>query len=164
MTEIGEVVNNIMKQSFPSIVDVNFTANMEGLLDMIAEGTVEWKSVISNFYPDLEDAVQLAEKELEKIKIEDEVTDIVCEDCGRHMVIKYGPHGRFLACPGFPECRNTKPYLEKIGVPCPICGKDIVIRKTKKGRKYYGCEDNPTCEYMSWKKPTENSDKKLDTV
>ncbi len=161
MTEIGEVVNRIMLQSFPSIVNVNFTANMEGLLDMIAEGKVEWKSVISNFYPDLEEAVQIAEKELEKIKIADEETDIVCEECGRNMVIKYGPHGRFLACPGFPECRNTKPYLEKIGVPCPICGKDVVIRKTKKGRKYYGCEDNPNCEYMSWKKPTENSDKTL---
>ena len=161
LTEIGEVVNRIMLQSFPSIVDVNFTANMEGLLDMIAEGKVEWKSVISNFYPDLEEAVQIAEKELEKIKIADEETDIVCEECGRNMVIKYGPHGRFLACPGFPECRNTKPYLEKIGVACPICGKEVVIRKTKKGRKYYGCEDNPNCEYMSWKKPVENSDKNL---
>lgn len=161
MTEIGEVVNNIMKQSFPSIVDVNFTANMEGLLDMVAEGKVGWKTVISNFYPDLEEAVQVAEKELEKIRIADEVTDVVCEECGRNMVIKYGPHGKFLACPGFPECRNTKPYLEKIGVPCPLCGKDIVIRKTKKGRKYYGCEDNPTCEYMSWSKPTEKSDKNL---
>jgi len=161
ITEIGEVVNNIMKQSFTSIVDVNFTANMEGLLDMVAEGKVEWKSVISNFYPDLEEAVQIAEKELEKVSIADEVTDVVCEECGRNMVIKYGPHGRFLACPGFPECRNTKPYLEKIGVPCPVCGKDIVVRKTKKGRKYYGCEDNPTCEYMSWSKPTENSDKNL---
>ncbi len=161
MTEIGEVVNRIMQQSFPSIVDVNFTANMEGLLDMIAEGKVEWKSVISNFYPDLDEAVQIAEKELEKIKIADEETDIICEDCGRNMVIKYGPHGKFLACPGFPECRNTKPYLEKIGVPCPLCGKDVVIRKTKKGRKYYGCEDNPNCEYMSWKKPTEESDKNL---
>ena len=161
MTEIGEVVNRIMQQSFPSIVDVNFTANMEGLLDMIAEGKVEWKSVISNFYPDLDEAVQIAEKELEKIKIADEETDIVCEECGRNMVIKYGPHGKFLACPGFPECRNTKPYLEKIGVPCPLCGKDVVIRKTKKGRKYYGCEDNPNCEYMSWKKPAEESDKNL---
>ena len=161
LTEIGEVVNHIMKQSFPSIVDVNFTANMEGLLDMVAEGKVEWKTVISNFYPDLEEAVADAQKELQKVRIEDEVTDVVCEECGRNMVIKYGPHGRFLACPGFPECRNTKPYLEKIGVACPICGKDIVIRKTKKGRKYYGCEDNPTCEYMSWKKPTESSDKNL---
>ena len=161
MTEIGEVVNGIMKQSFPSIVDVNFTANMEGLLDMVAEGKVEWKSVISNFYPDLEEAVQIAEKELEKVKIADEVTDVICEECGRNMVIKYGPHGKFLACPGFPECRNTKQYLEKIGVACPLCGKDIVIRKTKKGRKYYGCEDNPNCEFMSWNKPAEKSDKNL---
>ena len=155
MTEIGEVVNNIMKQSFASIVDVNFTAYMEGLLDMIAEGKVEWKSVISNFYPDLKEAVEKAEKELETVKIEDEVTDVVCEECGRNMVIKYGPHGKFLACPGFPECRNTKPYLEKIGVACPKCGKDIVLRKTKKGRRYYGCEDNPECDFMSWQKPSE---------
>ena len=163
LTEIGEVVDNIMKQSFPSIVDVTFTANMEGLLDMVAEGKVEWKSVISNFYPDLQEAIEVAEQELAKVKIEDETTDVICEECGRNMVIKYGPHGRFLACPGFPECKNTKPYLEKIGVPCPICGKDIVLRKTKKGRKYYGCEDNPNCEFMSWQKPTktENSMTKL---
>lgn len=154
LTEIGEVVNNMMKQSFPSIVDVNFTANMEGLLDMVEEGKVAWKEIIRNFYPDLEEAVQKAEKELETVKIEDEVTDVICEECGRNMVIKYGPHGKFLACPGFPECRNTKPYLEKIGVPCPVCGKDVVIRKTKKGRKYYGCENNPECEFMSWQKPS----------
>lgn len=155
MTEIGEVVNNIMKQSFPSIVDVTFTANMEGLLDMVAEGKVEWKSIISNFYPDLEEAVQIAEKEQEKVKIADEVTDVICEECGRNMVIKYGPHGKFLACPGFPDCRNTKPYLEKVGVACPICGKDVILRKTKKGRKYFGCEDNPACDFMSWQKPAE---------
>ena len=155
ITEIGEVVNNIMKQSFPSIVDVNFTANMEGLLDMVEEGKVPWKEVIRNFYPDLEEAVKKAEQEQETVKIEDEVTDVICEECGRNMVIKYGPHGKFLACPGFPECRNTKPYLEKIGVKCPLCGKDVVIRKTKKGRKYYGCEDNPECEFMSWQKPSE---------
>ena len=154
LTEIGEVVNNMMKQSFPSIVDVNFTANMESLLDGVAEGKVKWKTIIENFYPDIEEAVTKAEKELETVKIEDEVTDIVCEQCGRNMVIKYGPHGKFLACPGFPECRNTKPYLEKIGVPCPVCGKEIVLRKTKKGRKYYGCEDNPNCEFMSWQKPS----------
>ena len=153
ITEIGEVVNDIMKQSFGSIVDVSFTANMEGLLDMVAEGKVHWKTVTSNFYPDLAEAVELAEKELEKVSIADEETDVICEECGRNMVIKYGPHGKFLACPGFPECRNTKMYLEKIGVACPVCGKDVVIRKTKKGRKYYGCEDNPNCEYMSWKKP-----------
>ncbi|MGO5051194.1 type I DNA topoisomerase [Lachnospiraceae bacterium LCP25S3_G4] len=154
LTEIGEVVNNMMKQSFGTIVDVNFTANMEGLLDMVAEGKVEWKSVIRNFYPDLDEAVKIAEKELESVKIEDEVTDVICEECGRNMVIKYGPHGRFLACPGFPDCRNTKPYLEKIGVECPNCGKDIVLRKTKKGRKYYGCENNPECDFMSWQKPS----------
>ena len=154
LTEIGEVVNNIMKQSFPSIVDANFTANMEGLLDMVEEGKVAWKDVIRNFYPDLDEAVKRAEIELESVKIEDEVTDVICEECGRNMVIKYGPHGKFLACPGFPECRNTKPYLEKIGVPCPVCGKDVVIRKTKKGRKYYGCENHPECDFMSWQKPS----------
>lgn len=154
MTEIGEVVNNIMKHSFPSIVDVSFTANMEGLLDMVAEGKVPWKDVIRNFYPDLNEAVETAEKELESVTIEDEVTDVICEECGKNMVIKYGPHGRFLACPGFPDCRNTKPYLEKIGVACPLCGKEVVLRKTKKGRKYFGCEDNPDCEFMTWQKPS----------
>ena len=155
MTELGEVVNNMMKEAFPSIVDVNFTANMESLLDMVEEGKVNWKTVVSNFYPDLDEAVQKAEKELEKVKIEDEVTDVICEQCGRNMVVKYGPHGKFLACPGFPDCRNTKPYLEKIGIACPKCGKEVVIRKTKKGRKYYGCENNPECDFMSWQKPSE---------
>ena len=153
MTELGEIVNNIMKDAFPSIVDVNFTANMESLLDSIGDGKVHWKTVVENFYPDLDEAVQAAEKNLEKVEIADEETDVVCEECGRNMVIKYGPHGKFLACPGFPDCRNTKPYLEKIGVACPLCGKDIVIRKTKKGRRYYGCEGNPECEFMSWQKP-----------
>lgn len=155
ITEIGEVVNHIMLQSFPSIVDVTFTATMEGLLDMVAEGAVEWKSVISNFYPDLDEAVRIAEEEQERVKIADEESDVICEECGRRMVIKYGPHGRFLACPGFPECRNTKPYLEKAGVACPKCGKEVVLRKTKKGRKYYGCENNPECDFMSWQKPSE---------
>jgi len=153
VTELGEVVNQIMKESFPSIVDEHFTANMESLLDSIGEGAVNWKTVVRNFYPDLEAAVEVAEKELQKVKIEDEVTDVVCDQCGRNMVVKYGPHGKFLACPGFPECRNTKPYLEKIGVPCPKCGKDVVLRKTKKGRKYFGCENNPECYFMSWSRP-----------
>lgn len=154
VTEIGEVVNNIMKQQFPSIVDVNFTANLESLLDGVEDGTITWKTLVRNFYPDLAAAVTHAEESLEKFKIEDEVTDVICEECGRNMVIKYGPHGKFLACPGFPDCRNTKPYLEKIDVPCPLCGKDIVIRKTKKGRRYYGCENNPECEFMIWQKPS----------
>lgn len=153
VTELGEVVNGIMKESFPSIVDEHFTANMEGLLDEVEEGTVNWKSVISNFYPDLEETVEIAESQLQKVKIEDEVTDVVCEECGRNMVVKYGPHGKFLACPGFPDCRNTKPYLEKIGVACPKCGKDIVMKKSKKGRRFYGCEDNPNCDFMSWARP-----------
>lgn len=154
VTELGEIVNLIMKKSFPSIVDVNFTANLEMLLDKVEEGSVKWKTVIRNFYPDLDEAVKTAEEELGEYKIEDEVTDVICEECGKNMVIKYGPHGRFLACPGFPDCRNTKPYLEKIGVACPKCNKDIVLRKTKKGRKYYGCEDNPECDFMSWQKPS----------
>ena len=154
VTELGEAVNQMMMKAFPVIVDVEFTANMESLLDGVEEGKVPWKTIIRNFYPDLEQAVQAAEKDLEHVKIEDEVTDVVCEQCGRHMVIKYGPHGKFLGCPGFPDCRNTKPYYEKTGVACPKCGKEIVLRKTKKGRKYYGCENNPECDFMSWQKPS----------
>jgi DNA topoisomerase-1 len=153
VTELGEVVNQIMKESFPSIVDEHFTANMESLLDSIGDGTVQWKTVVRNFYPDLKEAVDAAQKDLEKVKVEDEVTDVVCDLCGRNMVVKYGPHGKFLACPGFPDCRNTKPYLEKIGVSCPKCGKDVVLRKTKKGRKYFGCENNPECDFMTWSRP-----------
>lgn len=134
VSELGEVVNNMMKDAFPSIIDVNFTANLEALLDKVGEGAINWKTVVSNFYPDLDEAVKKAEKELEEVEIADEESDEICDVCGRRMVIKYGPHGKFLACPGFPKCRNTKPYLEKIGVACPKCGKDIVVRKTKKGR------------------------------
>ena len=154
VSELGEVVNSMMKEAFPTIVDVSFTANMEALLDGVEEGNVNWKTVVSNFYPDLNEAVEQAEKQLEQVQIADEESDEECELCGRRMVIKYGPHGRFLACPGFPECRNTKPYFEKVGVPCPKCGKDIVLKKTKKGRKYYGCIGNPECDFMVWQKPS----------
>jgi len=154
VTELGEVVNQMMKEAFPSIVDVNFTATLEALLDGVSEGTVAWKTIISNFYPDLDEAIQLAEKELSEVKIGDEESDEDCELCGRRMVIKYGPHGRFLACPGFPDCRNTKPYYEKTGVLCPKCGKDIVLKKTQKGRRYFGCIDNPECDFMVWQKPS----------
>ena len=153
LTELGEVVNHIMKQAFPSIVESDFTANVETLLDKVEEGVVNWKTVVSNFYPDLEEAVEKAEEDLQKVKIEDEVSDEVCELCGRNMVVKYGPHGKFLACPGFPECRNTKPYLEKIGVKCPKCGKEIVLRRSSKGRKFYSCEGYPDCDFVSWKRP-----------
>lgn len=157
LTELGEVVNNMMKQAFPSIVEPDFTANVESLLDMVEEGKVGWKTVVSNFYPDLDEAVKAAEKDLEKVQVRDEVSDEICEQCGRNMVIKYGPHGKFLACPGFPECRNTKPYLEKIGVACPKCGREVVLKRSSKGRKFYSCEGYPDCDFISWKKPSENS-------
>ena len=150
-------MNDIMKKSFPMIVDESFTANLETLFDGIEAGEDDWHTVVENFYPDLDIMVKKAHDELDKVKIEDEVTDEVCELCGANMVIKYGSHGKFLACPRFPECRNTKPYYEKTGIKCPLCGKDVVIKRTRKGRKYYGCIDNPDCEFMSWQKP---SDKK----
>ncbi|MBQ6322903.1 MAG: type I DNA topoisomerase, partial [Lachnospiraceae bacterium] len=152
VTELGEAVNNMMKDAFPIIVDESFTANMESLLDSVGEGNLNWKEVVRNFYPDLDAAVEEAEGKLEKVTIQDEVTDVICDLCGRNMVIKYGPHGKFLACPGFPECKNTKPFLEKAGVSCPKCGQDIVIRRSRKGRRFYGCE-NPDCDFISWQKP-----------
>ncbi|MBT9778299.1 type I DNA topoisomerase [Clostridium sp. MCC353] len=154
VTELGEVVNRIMKENFPSIVDLQFTANLEYLLDKVGDGSANWKTVVRNFYPDLDEAVKKAAAELESVTIADEVSDEICELCGRNMVIKYGPHGKFLACPGFPDCKNTKPYFEKTGIPCPKCGKEVVIKKTKKGRKYFGCENNPECDFMSWQKPS----------
>lgn len=164
VSELGDVVNSIMKKAFTSIVDVNFTANMESLLDKVEEGVINWKVVVENFYPDLNEAVEIAEKELESYSIADEVSDEVCDVCGKQMVIKYGPHGRFLACPGFPECRNTKPYFEKIGVKCPTCGKEVVLKKTKKGRRYFGCENNPECDFMVWQKPSSQKCPKCDSV
>ncbi len=155
VTELGEAVNGIMKQCFPSIVDTRFTANMEMLLDKVGDGSVKWKTVVENFYPDLDEAVKTAQTTLESIKIADEVSDVICDVCGRNMVIKYGPHGKFLACPGFPDCKNTKPYLEKIGVACPKCGGEVILKKTKKGRKFFGCENNPECDFMSWQKPSQ---------
>ena len=154
VTELGDVVNSMMQKAFPAIVDVNFTANLETLLDGVEEGKVNWKTVVSNFYPDLNEAVTQAEKDLAEVKIADEVSDEVCEFCGRNLVIKYGPHGKFLACPGFPECKNTKPYFEKSGVACPVCGKDIVVKKTQKGRRYYGCIAYPECDFMVWQRPS----------
>ena len=155
ITEIGTIVNRIMVAAFPEIVDTNFTATMEGLLDKVEAGDIKWKEIVRNFYPDLEQEVKREEENLEKIEIQDEVTDEICPNCGRNLVIKYGPHGKFLACPGFPDCRFTKPYLEKIGVACPICGSEVVIRKTKKGRPFYSCEKSPDCEFISWQKPSE---------
>ena len=154
VTELGEAVNGIMKKCFPSIVDLSFTANMELLLDKVADGTVKWKTIIENFYPDLDQAVATAEKTLESVKIADEVSDVICDVCGRNMVVKYGPHGKFLACPGFPECKNTKRLVKDTGGLCPKCGSRMLVRHSKKGRVYYGCEKNPTCDFMTWNEPT----------
>ncbi|MBO6133261.1 MAG: type I DNA topoisomerase [Lachnospiraceae bacterium] len=154
VTEIGLAVDNILKDAFPNIVNTGFTANFESLLDNVEDGNMAWKKIIRDFYPDLNEAVKKAEEEIEKVNIEDEKTDIICEKCGRNMVVKFGPHGKFLACPGFPECRNTKPWYEKTGVACPICGKDIVLKMTRKGRRYYGCIGYPDCDFTSWQRPS----------
>lgn len=153
VTELGSVVNKMLTQQFPEIVDTHFTADMEAKLDKVAEGELDWKEIVRDFYPKFDKEVKKAEKELEEVKIEDEVSDEICELCGRNMVIKYGPHGKFLACPGYPECKNTKPYLEKVGIACPSCGSELVLRRTRKGRVYYGCIKYPDCDYMSWQKP-----------
>lgn len=154
-TELGEVVNDIMKQYFADIVDIHFTAEMENKLDEVEEGKGEWKQIIREFYPPFEKEVLDAIEKLKKVDIKDEVTDIICEKCGRNMVIKYGRYGKFIACPGFPECHNSKTYYEYAGVACPKCGGKILIKKTKKGRKYFGCEHQPECDFMSWNKPAE---------
>lgn len=153
-TELGEVVNDIIKNNFGDIINVDFTAKMEASLDEIEEGKLEWKQVLREFYPDFEKMILEAEEKVEHIDIEDEKTDIICEECGANMVIKYGKYGKFLACPNFPGCRNTKPFFEETGINCPECSGKILIKKTKKGRKFYGCENNPECEFMSWDKPT----------
>lgn len=154
VSQLGATVNGIMEKSFSDIVNIKFTARLEEELDKIEEEQIEWKDILREFYPKLKNSVDKAKNELENIKLEEELSDEFCEKCGRQMVIKYGPHGKFLACPGFPECKNAKPYLEKIGVSCPKCGNDIVIRKTKKGRTFYGCISYPKCDYTSWQKPT----------
>ena len=163
VTELGEVVNELCEKSFPMITGKGFTALMESYLDRVAEGELPWKATMHEFYPQFKSALDKAMTELEKVTVADEVSDEVCELCGRNLVIKYGPHGKFLACPGFPECRNTKPFLEKTGICCPKCGGEILIRKTKKGRRYYGCENNPNCDYMSWQKPEKTDKNPLDS-
>ena len=155
VTELGLAVDDMMQKNFPTIIDTAFTANMESLLDSVATGKTKWKTIVENFYPDLEEAVEKAQAEVEKITIRDEETDVLCDKCGRHMVIKYGPHGKFLACPGFPECRNTKPYVEYAGFTCPDCGAECVKRRSKKGRIFYSCSRYPECAYMTWSKPKE---------
>ena len=153
-TELGKVVNKLLVENFGDIINVEFTAKMEEDFDEIAEGKENWRQVIKEFYGPFQKNVDKVEKELEHVKLEYEVSDVPCEKCGRMMVIKYGRYGKFLACPGFPECRNAKPYYETIDVPCPKCGGKVQIRKTKKRRNYYICENNPgSCDYISWNKP-----------
>ena len=152
-TELGRVTTDMLKNNFKDIVDVEFTANMENELDEVESGDVEWKSVIREFYTPFEKTVEKAEKEIDKVKIADEVSDVKCEKCGRMMVYKLGRYGRFLACPGFPECRNAKPIRIEAGVDCPKCGKKVLVKKSKTGRTYYGCEDNPACDFMTWDMP-----------
>lgn len=155
ITDLGSIVNNIMNAAFPEIVDANFTATMESLLDRVEEGKLEWKTVVRNFYPDLEKEVKRETENLEKIQLEDEVTEELCPNCGKNLVVKYGRHGRFLACPGFPDCRFTMPFFEKTGISCPLCGAEVVLKKTQKGRTFYTCEKSPDCEFVSWQKPSE---------
>ena len=152
-TELGETVNDVMKEYFPNIVDINFTATMETDLDKVEDGEENWKDVLRSFYPDFSKTLEDATKKMEKVELKPEVTDVICEKCGRNMVVKFGRFGKFLACPGYPECKNTKPFLEEAGVDCPLCGGKVLIKKTKKGRKYYGCENHPECGFMTWNKP-----------
>ena len=152
-TELGEVVNEIMENNFSDIVDIDFTAKIENDLDKIEDGDLEWKDLIRRFYTEFEPKLAEAEEKIGEITIEDEKTDVICENCGANMVIKYGKFGKFLACPSFPDCRNTKPFFEEAGVGCPKCDGQVLVKKSKKGRKYFGCENNPECEFISWNKP-----------
>jgi DNA topoisomerase-1 len=156
-TDLGKIVNKLLVENFSDVINVEFTAQIETEFDKVAEGNENWKNVIREFYTPFEQTVQKVEKELEHVKLEDEVSDVPCEKCGRMMVIKYGKYGKFLACPGYPECKNAKPFVETIDVPCPICGGAVQVRKTKKRRNYYICENNKGenlgCSYISWNKP-----------
>ena len=154
-TELGKIVNKLLVENFSDIINVEFTANIESQFDNIAEGKENWREMIRTFYTPFEENVEKVEKELEHVDIVEEVSDIPCEKCGRMMVYKYGKYGKFLACPGYPECKNTKPIIETIDVPCPKCGGIVQVRKAKNKRKYYICENNPkSCDYISWSKPT----------
>ena len=152
-TELGTVITDLMVEYFKDIVDIEFTANMEEKLDAVEEGTIDWVKVVSDFYGPFAETLKNAEEAIGKIKIEDEVSDVPCEKCGRMMVYKMGRFGKFLACPGFPECRNAKPIIKEAGVNCPKCGGKLLVKKSKRGKTYYGCENNPTCEFMTWDTP-----------
>jgi len=153
LTELGEIVNDMVSENFKDIVNIDFTAKMEEELDKIEDGNMEWKEIIRDFYPPFEEKIKEAEEKIDKVEIKYEETDVLCELCGKNMVIKMSKYGKFLACPGYPDCRNAKPYYEDANVACPICRKKVLIKKSKKGRKYFGCEDID-CKFISWIKPT----------
>ncbi|ARC85621.1 DNA topoisomerase I [Clostridium argentinense CDC 2741] len=153
-TELGYIVNNLMSEYFKEIVDVEFTAAMENKLDSVEEGKESWKKIVDDFFIPVKKSIDIAEKEIAKITIEDEVTDIECDKCGRKMVIKHGRFGDFLACPGYPECKNTKPLAAELDVPCPKCGSKILEKRSRKGNKFYGCSSYPECDFVSWFEPT----------
>ncbi len=155
ISELGRIVTDVLVEYFEDVMDVTFTAHMEDQLDKVEEGEVTWREVLKDFYQGFDDDLALAEKEMEEIEIEDEVTDEVCEKCGEYLVVKWGRYGKFLACPGFPDCRNTKPFHQYIGVDCPECKDQIVEKMTKKGRRFYGCAQYPDCTFTSWDKPTD---------
>ncbi|MGG7176002.1 type I DNA topoisomerase [Clostridium paraputrificum] len=155
-TELGFIVNNIVSEYFKEIVDVDFTADMEKNLDHIEEGSTEWRSVVGEFFEPLKIAIEKAEKEVSKVVIEDKVSDVPCDKCGKMMVIKRGRYGNFLACPGYPECKNAKPIVEELDVPCPECGKKIVVKKSKRGKKFFGCSGYPECKFVSWNEPVKD--------
>ncbi len=154
-TELGTVVSKLMAENFEKIVDVAFTADMEQFLDKVEEGDADWVNVIRNFYGDFSKTLSKAEKEMQYVKIAPEQTDVICEKCGRNMVIRESRFGKFLACPGYPQCKNTKSITVEIGVKCPKCGGEIIELKSQKGAKYFGCSNHPKCDFMSWDKPTE---------
>ena len=159
-TELGKVVNKLLTENFPDIINVEFTADIENEFDEIAEGKENWKQMISEFYAPFEKVLEKVEKELEHVELEEEVSDVPCEKCGKMMVVKYGRYGKFLACPGYPECKNVKPYIETIEEPCPKCGAKVQIKKTKTRRTFYICENNPDkCDYISWSKPKKEEKK-----
>ncbi|WP_261813640.1 DNA topoisomerase, partial [Paraclostridium bifermentans] len=153
-TELGKIVTNILEENFQKFVDVDFTAQMENMLDDVAEGDTYWKEVVADVYAPLKEAIEVAIENIEKVNM-DEETDEICENCGSNMVIKYGRFGKFIACKNYPECKTTKPLVNKVGVKCPKCGKgDIILRKSKKGKAFYGCSNYPECDFISWNKPT----------
>ena len=153
-TELGKIVNKLLTENFTDVINVEFTAKIENEFDEISEGKAEWKKMIRDFYGPFSIELDKVEKELEHVELVDEVSDVPCEKCGRMMVYKYGKYGKFLACPGYPECKNAKPIIETIDLPCPKCGGTVQVRKTKRRKNYYICENNPTsCDYISWNKP-----------